>query len=113
LNVLPFSFQGTPLLLVLFESPIPCVKVFEAETGFFDSAFGFQNNVLDEFRAMDKCLRDPKKGAANQKKVAVEPRMKHYLSEAEINFHKRKILRERGEYKPEVPALAPAYKASL
>lgn len=47
------------MVLVLFESPVPSAKVFEAEDGFFDAEFDFQNNVLDEFRAMDKSLREP------------------------------------------------------
>lgn len=110
LSMMPFSFQGIPMVLVLFESPVPSVKVFEAEDGFFDAEFDFQNNVLDEFRAMDKCLREPSKQTKKQK-PSLEPRMKEFMTQPEINFYKRKILRDRGEYKPEVPEYTPVHRA--
>lgn len=107
LSLLPFSFQGTRMLLVLFDGPAPSVKVFLAEGGIFDADFSFENNVLDEFRALDKCLREPPK----QSKKSLEPRMKKNMTQPEINHHKRKILRERGEYKPELPAYTPVQRS--
>lgn len=61
LSMMPFTFQGAQMILILFQSPIPSVKVFSAQDGFFETDFSFENNVLDEFRAIDKCLREPMK----------------------------------------------------
>ena len=94
------------MILILFQSPIPSVKVFSAQDGFFETDFSFENNVLDEFRAIDKCLREPTKQTIN-----VSPRMKQHMSLTEINYHKRKILRDRGEYKPTLPEYTPVQRA--
>ena len=110
LEMVPFSFQGAPMVLLLLAGPVPSVKVFDAEDGFFDADFDFQNNVLDEFRAMDKSLREPLK-QSKKPQPSLEPRMKKYMTKPEINFHKRKVLRERGEYKPALPEYTPVHRA--
>jgi hypothetical protein len=103
-----FTFQGTPMLLVSFENHT--VQMFESGNGHFMHEFSFYDNVFDQFTYKeDKNSAEYEK--KEQKRRLEEAELERAgLSKAEVSAHKRKILRERGEYKPEIPPFTPIVK---
>ena len=109
-NLQMFSFQGTKMLLIAFENKT--VQVFEAQNGHFAHEFHFQDNVFDQF-GLKPDEEENEKKVREKKRLEEMEQQKSGLSRIEMNYLKRKRLRERGEYKPPIPAFTPVVKSLM
>ena len=101
------------MLLVAFENQQ--VNVFEALNGHYVDEFHFQDNVFDtghpnEDGDVHEAESKSKGGKPEKSMLEEEELMKSGMNHLEIKAHKRKIQRERGEYKPEIPPMTTVIK---
>ena len=103
-----FTFQGTPLFLITFENH--SVQMFECANGHFAHEFTFYDNVFDQFSYQEDKNSEEYEKKEQKRRLEEQELERAGLSKAEIGAHKRKIAREKGEYKPEIPPYTPIVK---
>ena len=101
------------MLLVAFENQQ--VNVFESSNGHYVDEFNFHDNVFDtghpnEDGDLHENEGKQKVGKPEKNMLEEEELVKSGMSKLEVKAHKRKIQRERGEYKPEIPIMTPVIK---
>lgn len=89
--------------------------MFESSNGHYVDEFNFQDNVFDtghpnEDGEIHEHDGKQKGGKPEKNMLEEEELVKSGMSKIEVKAHKRKILRERGEYKPEIPIMTPVIK---
>jgi len=102
------------MLLVAFENQQ--VNVFESSNGHYVDEFNFHDNVFDtghpnEDGEIHENEGKQKGGKPEKNMLEEEELVKSGMSKLEVKAHKRKIQRERGEYKPEIPIMTPVIKS--
>lgn len=96
-------------MLVTFENHT--VQMFESSNGHFLHEFAFYDNVFDQFSYKEDKNSEEYEKKEQKRRLEEQELERAGLSKAEVSAYKRKILRERGEYKPEIPGFTPIVKA--
>jgi len=78
------------------------VQVFESGNGYFTFEFNFYDNVFSRIKGANTGGDKEKEKEKAARDLETEFK-KCGLSRAEFNLSKRKLLREKGEYIPELP----------
>ena len=84
--------------------------MFESSNGHFAHEFLFYDNVFDQFSYKEDQNSEEYQKKEQKRKLEEKELERAGLSKAEIGAHRRKILREKGEYKPEIPHYTPVIK---